>query len=49
MLINFSSEIFDFPKVFLTADETEILVQTSKLKEEYEKYGGNTDASISKS
>jgi hypothetical protein len=32
------------PKTFITADETEILVQCEKLDNEYRLYGGKSDA-----
>lgn len=44
MLINFSSVLTPMPKTFITADETEILVQCEKLDNEYRLYGGKSDA-----
>ena len=44
MLINFSSVLTPMPKTFITADETEILVQCEKMDKEYKLYGGKSDA-----
>ena len=43
MLINFSPILLK-SEAFITADETEILVQCEKLDNEYRLYGGKSDA-----
>lgn len=43
MLINFSPILLRH-EPFITADETEILVQCEKLDNEYRLYGGKSDA-----
>ena len=49
MLMNFSAVSELMPIVYLSQDETDILVLTEKLDKEYELYGGSENATISKS
>lgn len=49
MLMNFNFTNNKCAQSFLTADETEILVQSSKLDKEYELYGRENNATICKS
>lgn len=49
MLMNFSRITESCQPFFLTADETDILVQCEKLEEEYRLYGGKNNATISES
>lgn len=49
MLMNFSAVSEPIPLVYLSQDETDILVLAEKLDKDYELYGGNSDATISKS
>ena len=44
MLMNFSSVLHAMPQTFITADETEVLVQAEKLENEYRLCGGRKDA-----
>ena len=48
MLINFSPILLRH-EPFITADETEILVQCEKMDKEYKLYGGKYDATVCKS
>lgn len=49
MLMNFSAVSEPIPFVYLSQDETDILVLEEKLDKEYELYGGSENATISKS
>ena len=49
MLMNFSAVSGPIPPVYLSQDETDILVLMEKLDTEYELYGGRENATISKS
>ena len=49
MLMNFSAVSDPIPPVYLSQDETDILVMMEKIDKEYELYGGSENATISKS
>ena len=49
MLMNFSPMSMPLPEVYLTFDETEILVQCQKADKEYLLCGGKVNATLCKS
>lgn len=49
MLMNFSPISIGLPEIYLTVDETDILVECEKLDEDFRLYGGNQDATVCKS